>query len=378
MNKLCTPLLCTTLCAMLMVATLPSQDTSTTPASTPNTEAKTYFWLGMWPDFLIKFDPETDEVVQKVKLRGGLNWGVTLSHDQKQFFVITDLRRKLEVVDLEKGEVINEHDFSEPDHIIRIRSVREIPGGTHWYVNVDRIELVLDHFVIHRPQWLRYDIANKTVDESTDELPEPIRSRARISPDGTKWHVFDGDILILDPETLEEEATIDLTTPLYTGLGAIRPVGDDFYHLRNPDKYRMLYTMSDPVQEDRSLFGIVDISIADAKVEGITEWGANPGYRGFFMSKDRKLGVGQTRGDGEGYERRVKLALFDLETGRKLVETLEQFPPRRQLTAISPDGTKIYVGGAGNHFLVLNDKLERVNTVEFEGDLHGFIYIVDG
>ena len=100
--------------------------------------------------------------------------------------------------------------------------------------------------------------------------------------------------------------------------------------------------------------------------------------KGPTQKKDRKLGVGQTRGDGEGYARRVKLGLFDLETGKKLVETLEQFPPRRQLTAISPDGTKMYIGGAGNHFLVLNDQLERVKTVEFEGDLYGFIYIVDG
>ena len=74
----------------------------------------------------------------------------------------------------------------------------------------------------------------------------------------------------------------------------------------------------------------------------------------------------------------MKLALFDLETGVKLLETLEQFPPRRQLTAIAPDGKKIYIGGAGNHFLILNDKLERIGTVEFDGDMYGSMFVVDG
>ena len=373
MNKLCSA----TLGATFLVGALAGQNAS--PASTPaSTDTQTYFWLGLWPDLIIKFDPVTDEIVQSVKLRHGLQWGVRLSHNQKEFFVITDQRRKLEVLDIEKGEVVEEHDFQEEGHIIRIRSVMEIPGGTHWYVNIDRIEQKLDHFVIQRPQWLRYDIANKKIEESTDQLPEPIRRGARISPDGEKWHVFGGDIKILDPETLEEEGVIDLTTPLYSGMGAIRPSGEDFYHSRNPDAYRMMYTMTDPVQDERSLFGVVDINIKDRKVEGVTEWGANPGYRGFFMSKDRTVGVASTTGDGRGYERRVKLVMFDLENGKRLRETMEQFSPRRQLTAISPDGKKLYIGGAGNHFLVLNEQLERVKTVEFDGDMYGFIFVVDG
>ena len=99
-----------------------------------------------------------------------------LSHDQKQMFVITDKRGKIEVLDLEKGEVVDEHDFGEVNHIIRVRSMREIPGGTHWYVNIDRIEEVLDHFVIKRPQWLYYDVANRKIEEEMRRLPEAIRS----------------------------------------------------------------------------------------------------------------------------------------------------------------------------------------------------------
>lgn len=375
MNRICAISLCSiSLCTALLVAPVVGQDRDALLAG----EAKTYFWLGLWPDLLAKYDPVTDKVVQTIQLRHGLQWGVRLRHDQKQMFVITDQRSSIEVVDLQQYEVVDEHDFRQPDHIIRVQSVREIPGGTHWYVNINRIEQGLDHFVIKKPQWLLYNVADKEIEDQMEELPEAIRSGARISPGGTKWHVFRDDIHIVDPLTLEEEGVIDLTTPLFTGMGAIEPVGEDFYHSKNPDAYRMLYTMDDPVREDRSLFGVVDINIKDSVVQGVTEWGANPGYRGFFMSKDRKVGVASTRGDGDGYERRVKLALFDLETGVKLLETLEQFPPRRQLTAISPDGKKVYIGGAGNNFLILNDKLERIGTVEFDGDMYGSMFVVDG
>lgn len=349
---------------------------ATTIASQPT--GKTYFWLGVWPDYIVQFDPETDTITKRVKLKNGIQFGIQLSHDKSHFMVITGQQSKVEVVSLNPAEVVDVHEFTEPEHIIRVRSVREIPGGTHWYVNIDRIEIALDHFNIKRPEWLRYNVATKEIEERMEELPEAIRSGAFISPDGKKWHVIRDDITVIDPITLEEEGVIDLTTPLYTGLGAIRVTGDDFYHRQDPDRYKMLYTMTDPVNDERTLFGVVDINMKEMKVDGITEWGASPGYRSFHMSKDRKVAVASRSDGGQGYERGVKLAYFDLETGRKLREAIEQFPPRRGLRAISPDGSKLYIGGAGNHFSVFNDQLEKIKEVEFDGDLHGFLFVVDG
>ncbi len=340
----------------------------------PAAKKQPYFWFGMWPDFLGKFDPRKDEVVQKIKLRHGVQWGRTLSHDKTKFFVVTDQKTKVEVVDIVKGEVVEVHDFHEDGWIVRVSSVKETPGYDKWYVRIDRVKRELDHFVIKTPQYLLYNVAEKKVEKRMDELPKAIRSGARISPDGKKWHVISGDIKIVDPKTLKEEAKIDLTTPQYTGTGAIRVYGSDFYDYENPEKYKMLYRMTDPINSKRRVFGIVEISLKDKKILDIEEWGPSPDFWSFYMSDDKKFGAAQ----GRGSNGTSRVALFDMTNGKMIRDTYEKFRPRRSLSAISPDGKKLYVGGAGSDFLVFDQQLERVKTVWLDGEIMGRPIVIDG
>lgn len=333
-----------------------------------------YFWFGMWPDVIAQYDPESDEVVKRIKLRHGLHWGKTLSHDESEFWVITDQRTKVEVVDLAKGEVVEVHDFAEENWIIRVSAVMEIPGGTHWYVHASRVERKLDHFVVKTSQYLLYDRVNKKVEKRLDELPKAIRRGARISPDGTMWHVFDGDLRVVDPKTNKEVGKVDLKTPRISGMGAISLFGDDFYDREDPDRYRMLYRMTDPIATRRRMFGVVDIDLKTMEVAKVEEWGASPDYWRIHMSQDKKTGVAQ----GRGRDDTTKLALIDLTNGKTIREAFEEFRPRRSLAAISPDGQKIYVGGAGNDFLIFDREFKRVKTVWLDADLLGGVTVIDG
>ena len=87
---------------------------------------KAHFYFATYPGTIVEFDPTTDEVVRKIDLRHGMPWGVRLLHDHKRFTVVTDQQRKIEVIDLEAGAVVEEHDFAEEGMIIRIRSAMEI------------------------------------------------------------------------------------------------------------------------------------------------------------------------------------------------------------------------------------------------------------
>jgi hypothetical protein len=80
---------------------------------------------------------------------------------------------------------------------------------------------------------------------------------------------------------------------------------------------------------------------------------------------------------GAGYDRQTWLALFDLDDGHKIVESIEEFRPRQWLSGISPDGRKVYVGGAGSDFQVYDEKLKFVHTVEMPGEIYGGITVLD-
>lgn len=49
------------------------------------------------------------------------------------------------------------------------------------------------------------------------------------------------------------------------------------------------------------------------------------------------------------------------------------------ITGISPDGSKIYVGGAGSDFQIYDTAtMQKIKTVELEGEINGQIFVVDG
>ena len=341
----------------------------TTDAAPNSKTGKTYFWFTQWPNFVAKFDPVADRVVGKVELKNGIFFGMDVSHDKKKFFVITAQRYVVEVIDREKMEVVEEHPFTKDGWIQRVRSLRECPGGTHWYVRIDRVKVELDRHKIEESQWLYYNVAEKKIEKTMKDLPRAIRSGARISPDGKKWHVFGRDLKIIDPETLEEDGKIELSKPLYTGMNALRVRGADFFHGNNPNAYRMVYTMQDPVKTKRTLIGRLDLDLENRRVVNLREWGADPGIWRFHMDRDCKVGVGSTWGGRNSG--RTRMVLYDLENGGMLSETWEEFRPRRNLTGISPDGTKIYVGGAGSDFLVFDRQFKRMKTVWLDGEIGG-------
>ncbi len=346
-----------------------------------NAAGKAWFYIRMWPDKLVKFDPATDTVAKTLSTRHGVCHGLTLTHDRSKFLMITGQRTKIEVVSLAEFETIEEHDFAETGWIHRIDEIMEIPGGEKWYVKIDRVESKPDRYLIQEPQWLLYNIAEKKIEKRMKELPRAIRRGARISPDGAKWHVFRDGITILDPKTLEEEGKIDLQTPLYTGLGPISIQGDDFFDRQNPAAYRFVYSMRDPVRENRTLYGLVDIDVDGRKVAKLTEWGASPRVWRFLLTEDRTRGFGTKGGrdrgqQSDGDDPITTFVTYDMTDGKKLRETRVATRNGLNLAAISPDGEKLYLTGRGHELVVHGSDHSYVKTIEMGGETDGQIVVV--
>lgn len=348
----------------------------------PAAAKKAYFWLRMWPDFLVKYDIEKDEEVARIQAKHGICHGITYSHDETRAFLITAKKFKVEVFDLIANEVIEEHDFTETGWLIRVDDVREIPGGKKWYVNIDRVKLEPDHYKIEKSQWLLYDTEEKKVIKRMEELPSAIRRGAQISPDGKFWHVFGRDFQVIDPETLKEVGKIDLSTPLYSGMGRLQVGGrNDFYHHQKPDRYRLLYTMTDPVHTHRRIGGVVELDLASMEVIERQEWGPPFSSWRFFITQDGKVAMGTGSSGGRGGQQNgvdpiITLVNFSLEDGSKILET--RVPVRNGLgfSGISPDGKKLYLVGRGHELVIYDGEHQYLKTVEMDGELEGSLHLV--
>ncbi len=345
-------------------------------------QGKQYFWFTMYPNFLAQFDPATDTVVKKVEMKRGMFWSTHLTHDRKRMLVVTEQQQSIEVVDLATATVSAEHPFREEGFILRIRDVRECAGGVHWLVRTDRIKKEIDRYSFEAAQWLLYDSSTQKIVRKIKKLPEPLERGAQLSADGTQWLGQDdeGNLVFYDARTCKETGRIDLRTPRFFGAGPIRLGGNDLLDRRDPNRARMMFTSSDPVERSRSQWGIVELDLANKKIVSVEEWGPNQNSWGLRIAPKALVAAAMTGnfGGGGNSDNKSRLQMYDMRTGAKLIEVSEEFRPRRSLVAISPDGDKIYIGTAGSDFEVFDAQLKRLKTVELDGEIVGRIYTIDG
>ena len=358
-----------------------TQEAQTQEAQPQEAPGKAYFWMRIWPDRIIKFDPTSDTVVHTLTNKNGVAHGMDLTHDRSRFLVTTGQRTAIEVVDVKSGKLLAEHYFSEPGWLYRIGSIREIPGGTHWYVQLNRMKRELDHFKPEKDEWLVYNHTTWEIDERLSELPKAIRRGAQLSPDGKHWHVLDGDFKIIEHGSWKELGKIDLRTPRYTGMGRLRIQGDDWWDGKKPEAYRVLYSMTDPVKTNRSIVGVLDLDLENLKVANIKEWGASPGTTRFFMDDQKKVGIGTVWGGGRrdapsGDDPVITLLNVDLANGQVLRKTRVDVRNGLGLRAISPDGKKLYLTGRGHELVVYDDQHRYQKTIELDGETDGWIQVV--
>lgn len=335
------------------------------------------FYFASYPGSIVQFDPATDEVVRRIPFANGMPWDVSLAFDRRRFFVVTDQQKKVEIVDLDQGAVTAVHEFVEEGYIVRVRSVQEIPGGKEWYVRSDRIKKHVDRYAFEPTRTVRYDVESRKVVETMRRLPEALARGARISPDGRYWHSFsrEGDLVVIDPKTLKEVAKVDLSTPLFSGMGRLQIGRTDLFDGKNPKMYRMLCTFHDRVQQGRSVWGYVDIDLEQNRIADTVEWGLGPSGFGTYVAHDGKRAAAQ----GGGSDRRSRISVHSLEDGKKVGETWLEMRPRQHLAGISPDGQKLYVGGAGSDFEVYDAAtFAKIRTIAFDGEIYGQVYVLDG
>ena len=140
--------------------------------------------------------------------------------------------------------------------------------------------------------------------------------------------------------------------------------GDDDPN-EEPGFVTSVFNATDPVVR-RSIFGIARINLTTKNVD-FTPIGPAAQMNRFLLTPDRKKGFTVTY-SGQGGNRRTEFWVFDV-TARKVIKKLEFESRSRFNFAVSGDGRKLYIYGAGPTIEIYDaETLNREKTITLDGD----------
>jgi hypothetical protein len=325
-------------------------------------------YLGTWPDKILIIDEAKQQIIDKIKLETGAPLQIVLSQDKKKLFILTT-KMGIEIVDLATRRVTSHFELNEGNRRVYPLGAAPDPQGKFIYATLRTSIKEIDRYKIEKPKFAVIDLEQKKITKTFDFPKEfdqgfGFLSGYKVSPDGKLLYVFKEDILIFDLANFKQVDKIELSKPLYPGLFPINVRGDDDPN-EEPGYVTSVFNATDPVVR-RSIFGIARINLLTKKVDFTPIGPAAPMNR-FYLTPDRKKGYTVTF-SGQGGNRRTEFWVFDV-VARKVIKKLEFESRSRFNFAVSGDGRKLYIYGAGPTIEIYDaDTLRLENTITLDGD----------
>jgi DNA-binding beta-propeller fold protein YncE len=326
-------------------------------------QATALWYIATYSSHILVWDEASEQVVDQIELNNNLPYRFSLSPNRDRIYVTEARAEKVEVVDVESREVVDEFTLSEGNVMVRISAIAPHPSGDRVALFAKRYTKLRDRYEVVGPFMLEYDLTSKTV---TDTIPWPAGGQRenvglRYSPDGNTLYMTSSDIVAVDAETFEEIDRWEISQPLEPGLGS-QSFGV------NPGTYdedgvaTSLMRMTDPVQ-NRRLMGIARVRFSEQEVEFYTLGTAEP-VADFTLAPggEKAYGIVEQIGRYEFWE-------FDLVNRRVAQRVPFDGRPRMGLE-VSADGKKVYIHTAGNSIDIYDSStFEYLRSVVFDEDM---------
>jgi len=340
------------------------------PAHAQQTSQSTgaMMYIGTWPDKILVIDEAKQQVIDQIKLETGAPLQVVLAQDKKKLFILTT-KMGVEVVDLATRKVTTHFELNDGNRHVYPLGAAPDPQGKYIYATLRTSIKEIDRYKIEKPKFVVIDLEQKKIVKTFDFPKEfdqgfGFLSGYKVSPDGKLLYVFKEDILIFDLSTFKQVDKIELSKPLYPGLFPINVRGDEDPN-EEPGYVTSVFNATDAVVR-RSIFGIARINLLTKNVDFTPIGPAAPMNR-LYLTPDRKKGYTVTF-NGQGGNRRTEFWVFDV-VARKVIKKLEFESRARFNFAISSDGRKLYIYGAGPTIEIYDaDTLKLEQTITLEGD----------
>jgi DNA-binding beta-propeller fold protein YncE len=333
------------------------------PTSAQDAPSKATWYIGTYADYVLVWDETTEQVVDTIRTRNPIPVEVSLNEKKTRLYALDASLERIEILDLARGESVDELTLSEDSVTVRINSITVDPEDAYAILQVKRYRRKPDRYVVSGPFLLKVDLATKQV---TDTIPWPDDEERegvglRFSPDGKVLFMFTDDVIAVDPATWKEVDRWKLSRPLEPGLGR---VGVGFF----PGTYdpegsvTSLFRVTDPAQH-RRMMGIATVRLAQKEVDFYTLGPSEP-MRGFALAPggDKAYSLLSEVGRYEFWE-------FDL-VGRRVARRVPFSGRPRMGLRVSHDGSKLYIYVAGNTIDVYDSEtFEHLRTVTFAEDM---------
>jgi hypothetical protein len=310
-------------------------------------------YLATYQGELLTIDDATYNISNHTKLKTGIAREMLLMPDKKHMLVMTNRYSGMEIVDLEKNQIVDSWDMDTANTRIRPTSMAIDPSGRYVYTMTAKYTKQIDRWEIGEDKLAVIDLTTHQIVREElfpkDKKPDSFGMSFRVSPDGKSLYLFGSSVLIFDTATLKLSKEIDLEKPIYPGMSRVNFVPEIDPH-DSPDKVTALFQTEDPYVH-RRIFGIAQFNLntrdftfdpIGTTVPGKSEEGGMSNVR---LSPDRKLGYA-VASFGEHGDKSCQFWSFDIPA--KTLKSRQDFPCNsRFYFSSSYDGKDLLIFGAG-------------------------------
>jgi len=328
-------------------------------------------YLATWPHQIVVFDATQEKIVDTIDLKTDVLDTLILSQDKKKLYVSTLNDNSIVTIDLATRKPASSFSLNSGNRKVRVLGLTPDPTGKYLYGLARVITKQLDHYDIDPPNFIVIDLAagkiTRTAEFPKDEDRLDFYADLRASPDGKLLYLFRENILVFDTTSFHVVKKIDLAKPQTPGVENVSMyLLDDPNEL--PGEVTSVFHYSDPYVH-RLVFGIASIDLANLSFDfspvGPVEVGR---FMPLRLTPDRKVGYTVAINGSPG-NRRCEFWAFDMQS-RKLIRKREFDGRNRFNFALSADGTKIFIYGAGYDIEVYDSNtFELRSNVVLPGDV---------
>ena len=341
-------------------------------------------YLATYQGELLTIDDATYSIVKKTKLRTGIAREMILMPDKKHVLLMTNQYSGIEVVDLEKGEVVDSWQVDTPSTRLRPTSMAIDPTGRYVYTMTATYTKKVDRWDIGEDKLAVIDLtSHKVVREELfpkDKKPDSFGMSFRVSPDGKSLYLFGSSVLIFDTATLKFSKEINLEKPIYPGMSRVNFIPEIDPH-DSPDSVTALFQTEDPYVHKR-IFGLAKFDLNTRTFDftpiGTTVPGKNEegGMSNVRLSADRKSGYA-VASFGEHGDKTCQFWSFDIP--QKALKSRQDFTCNsRFYFSSSHDGKDPLIFGAGFEIGVYDAatlKLKKTVNLGYDVTMAGMIVL---
>lgn len=350
----------------------------------PSNAGEQLIYFATWPHQVVVFDAVQEKIVDQINLNSDVAQLLLLSPDRKKLFALTVNDNSLITIDLTTRKPVDSMRLNTGNRSVRLLGMAADPTGKYLYSLGTTVVKLADHYDVEPTKLFLIDLEKHNISRSVDFPKEESlagfwRIQMKFSPDGKYFYMFLGNILVFDSNTLKLVKKIDLADPHVPGITdvAFNPVEEEPAEDPNEDhgKLTNVFVASDPYVH-RSVFGIAKIDLANlsfdfSPVAPVTTLSMAP----LLLTPDHRTGY-TIAIDGSPGNRHCEFWAFDMNS-RKIVRKKEFAGRNRFSFALSPDGTKIFIYGAGYEIDVYDAKtFELRRNVTLPGDMTSNIIVM--